>query len=50
MFVGNLDLTINDNELKSYFNSHKLYPDKVYIPLKEGKSRGFGFVTFSSQQ
>lgn len=30
-------------------NQHDFFPEDVYIPLKEGESRGFGFVTFSSE-
>lgn len=49
LFVGGLSWSTDDNSLRSAFEQHGEVVDaKVILDRDTGKSRGFGFVTFSS--
>jgi RNA recognition motif-containing protein len=49
LFVGNLDFTVTQDDLKALFASVGTVTDAVVIMDKmTGRSRGFGFVTMSS--
>ena len=51
LFVGNLDYTVSGDDLKSHFSSIGNIVDCVVIMDKmTGRSRGFGFVEFSSDE
>lgn len=51
IFVGGLPHNLTDGELKSYFDSFGTIVDAVVIHDKEySKPRGFGFVTFDSEE
>ena len=49
MFVGNLDINTNEEDLKTYFENFGTIEDTIIHRFDDTKkSRGFGFVTFSS--
>jgi RNA recognition motif-containing protein len=49
LFIGGLSWSTDDNSLRSAFEQHGEVVDaKVVLDRDTGKSRGFGFVTFSS--
>jgi RNA recognition motif-containing protein len=49
LFVGGLSWSTDDNSLRSAFEQHgEVIDAKVILDRDTGKSRGFGFVTFSS--
>jgi RNA recognition motif-containing protein len=49
LFVGNLDFTVTQDDLKALFATVGTVTDAVVIMDKmTGRSRGFGFVTMSS--
>jgi len=51
LYVGNLPWSIDDNALKELFASYGDVEDAVVIKDKFSKrSKGFGFVTFSSEE
>ncbi|KAI1710349.1 RNA recognition motif domain-containing protein [Ditylenchus destructor] len=51
LFVGNLSPETTDESLKQYFSKFgQLTQCEVKIDRKTGQSRGFGFVSFSSQK
>lgn len=50
LFVGNLDFTVVADDLKSLFGGAGTVTDAAVIMDKmTGRSRGFGFVTMSSE-
>jgi len=51
LYVGNIDYSATDTELASYFSTYGQV-EYVNIPVNRytGKARGFGFVTFTSEQ
>lgn len=51
VYVGNIDYAATESELSEYFSQYGRV-ESVNIPLNRytGKARGFGFVTFASQQ
>lgn len=50
LFVGNLDFTVNVEDLKGLFATVGTVTDAVVIMDKmTGRSRGFGFVTMGSE-
>lgn len=49
LFIGNLPYSTSDEELESHFSEHGQIEDaKVIMDKMTGRSRGFGFVTFTS--
>ena len=49
LFVGNLDLQSTEEDLRLYFENFGTIEDVIVHKFADsGKSRGFGFVTFSS--
>jgi cold-inducible RNA-binding protein len=51
LYVGNLAWTTSSDSLKNAFStSGKVVDAKVMTDRESGRSRGFGFVTFSSDQ
>jgi len=50
LFVGNLPWTVNDDVLKSAFESHgKVVSAKVINDRQTGRSKGFGFVEMENE-
>lgn len=48
LFVGGLSWDTDDQSLRSAFESHGVVTEaKVILDRDSGRSRGFGFVTFS---
>jgi RNA recognition motif-containing protein len=51
LFVGNLDYTVNSDDLRNHFAQAGSVVDAVVITDKmSGRSRGFGFVEFASEE
>ncbi len=51
LFVGNLPFKISSSELQDVFEEFGEVEDLVIISDREtGRSKGFGFVTFASQE
>ncbi|XP_065347000.1 polyadenylate-binding protein 1-like [Cloeon dipterum] len=51
LYIKNLDKTINDAQLKSLFESFgEILSVKVMLDANTGRSRGFGFVCFTSPE
>ena len=49
IYVGNLDYQMSDEDLKNEFSSYGEIQDVIVIKDHEtGRSKGFGFVEFSS--
>ena len=49
IYVGNLEFKASTKELKDELNKvfHKIHVEDVVIPRKDGRSRGYAFVTLS---
>ncbi len=48
LYVGNLSFETTENELRSLFEQHGTVTDVAILNDRDtGRSRGFGFVTFS---
>ena len=48
LYVGNLPFSVTTDDLKSHFSSHGEITDAIVLTDREtGRSRGFGFVTYS---
>jgi len=51
IYVGNLPWAIDDKKLKEIFSEFGKISEAVVIKNKfNGRSKGFGFVTFSSEE
>ncbi|KAL2634598.1 hypothetical protein R1flu_006077 [Riccia fluitans] len=51
LFVGNLSWGVNDSDLDELFNRHgSVQEARVVRDRDTGRSKGFGFVTFSKQE
>ncbi|KAJ6484333.1 hypothetical protein C8R47DRAFT_1280305 [Mycena vitilis] len=51
LYIGNLSYNTGDQELQQHFSQCGQITDSVVMVDREtGRSRGFGFVTFSSEQ
>ena len=51
VYVGNLPWSVDDNKLKEMFSSYGEISEAVVIKDKfSGRSKGFGFVTFDSDE
>ncbi|CCH42041.1 Nuclear and cytoplasmic polyadenylated RNA-binding protein PUB1 [Wickerhamomyces ciferrii] len=51
IFVGDLSTEIDDEQLKAAFNEYKsLVQAHVMWDMQSGRSRGYGFVSFTNQQ
>lgn len=51
LFIGNLDYTVTTDDLRDLFASAGTVVDAVVITDREtGRSRGFGFVEFDSEE
>ncbi|MFH1971272.1 MAG: RNA-binding protein [Patescibacteria group bacterium] len=51
LFVGNLDFTVKSDDLKAHFSTIGTVIDAVVISDRmTGRSRGFGFIEFSSDE
>ncbi|PIN22289.1 RNA-binding protein musashi/mRNA cleavage and polyadenylation factor I complex, subunit HRP1 [Handroanthus impetiginosus] len=50
IFVGGLPLSLNEDDLREYFSSYgNIVEHQIMLDHKTGRSRGFGFVTFESE-
>jgi RNA recognition motif-containing protein len=50
LFVGNLSFQTTEDDLRDAFGQHGSLTDvKIMTDRMTGRSRGFGFVTFSTQ-
>ncbi len=51
LFVGNIEWSATDEELKDFFSQYGAIEEAVIINDKfSGRSRGFGFVTFEKDE
>lgn len=51
VYVGNLPFSVSDEDLKALFSSYGEISEAVLIKDKfSGRSKGFGFVTFSTEE
>ena len=51
VFVGNLPFSVDDDKLKALFAHHGAISESIVIKNKfSGRSKGFGFVTFSNDE
>ncbi|KAB1218413.1 Heterogeneous nuclear ribonucleoprotein 1 [Morella rubra] len=51
IFVGGIPPSLTDGELKDYFSSYgSIIEHQIMLDHKTGRSRGFGFVTFDSEE
>ncbi|CAA0821144.1 RNA-binding (RRM/RBD/RNP motifs) family protein [Striga hermonthica] len=50
IFVGGLPLSLNEDDLREYFSSYGNIADlQIMLDHTTGRSRGFGFVTFETE-
>ena len=51
IFVGGLSAEVNEKEFGDYFNKYGPVKDAVVmVDRNTGRSRGFGFITFDSEE
>ena len=51
IYVGNLPYNTTEDELRDYFSQYGTIEDiKLIIDFNTGRSKGFGFITYSSAQ
>lgn len=51
LYVGNLPFSVGDNELRELFSSYGTVENaRVITDRDSGRSKGFGFVEFSSSE
>lgn len=51
IFVGGIPLTLTEDELREYFSSYgDIIEHQIMLDHVTGRSRGFGFVTFDSEE
>jgi len=51
LFIGNLSWDTNDESLREAFSQHGVVTDaKVIMDRYNGRSRGFGFVTYQTAE
>jgi RNA recognition motif-containing protein len=51
LFVGNLSYSISSDELRAEFSKYGTVTDvKILMDRETGRSRGFGFITLSTDQ
>lgn len=50
IYVGNLPFAVTDEDLKVYFSNYKIANAHVVTFKASGRSKGFGFVTFETEQ
>lgn len=49
LFVGNLAWKTTDDSLRAAFEEYDVVEAKVIVDRFSGRSRGFGFITFASE-
>ncbi|KAL8458582.1 hypothetical protein ACS0TY_036195 [Phlomoides rotata] len=50
VFVGGLPLSLNEDDLREYFSPYgNIVEHQIMLDHKTGRSRGFGFVTFETE-
>ncbi|OGJ22510.1 MAG: hypothetical protein A2804_03075 [Candidatus Pacebacteria bacterium RIFCSPHIGHO2_01_FULL_46_10] len=50
LFVGNLDYTVTSEDIKEFFSQFGTVTDAIVLTDKfSGRSKGFGFVTFETE-
>src|SRR3990167_3824953 len=51
IYIGNLPYTTTEHELRDYFSQYGSIEDiKLIIDFNTGRSKGFGFITYASDQ
>jgi RNA recognition motif-containing protein len=50
IYVGNLPFSIRNNELKELFSQFGDVEEAIVIMERPGRSKGFGFVTFTDPE
>lgn len=50
LFVGNLAWSTTDESLRDAFQEYDVIEAKVIVDRYTGRSRGFGFITFGSEE
>ncbi|KAI3786179.1 hypothetical protein L1987_45311 [Smallanthus sonchifolius] len=51
IFVGGIPLTLTEDELREYFSNYgDIIEHQIMLDRVTGRSRGFGFVTFDSEE
>ena len=51
IYVGNLSYNTTEDQLRDYFSQFGNIEDlKLIIDFQTGRSKGFGFITFSSSE
>ena len=51
LYVGNLDYSVNQDELREHFSEAGEIVDSVVITHRDsGRSKGFGFVEFATEE
>ncbi len=51
LFIGNIEWSTTDDDLKALFEQHGEIEDHIILKDKfSGRSKGFGFVTFTNNE
>ena len=51
IYVGNLSYNVDEDALREYFEGHGEIEEAVVIKERDtGRSKGFGFVTYASEE
>jgi RNA recognition motif-containing protein len=50
LFVGSLDWNTSEEELESLFAKYGEVEEAIIIKERDGRSKGFGFVTFANDE
>ncbi|XP_069052732.1 protein boule-like isoform X3 [Lepisosteus oculatus] len=50
IFVGGIDFKINESDLRRFFSQHGVVKEVKIISDRAGVSKGYGFVTFETQE
>uniref|UniRef100_A0A3Q1ELE7 Protein boule-like n=1 Tax=Acanthochromis polyacanthus TaxID=80966 RepID=A0A3Q1ELE7_9TELE len=50
IFVGGIDYSVNDSDLRHVFSQHGAVQEVKIVTDRSGMSKGYGFVTFETQE
>uniref|UniRef100_A0A3P8S628 Protein boule-like n=1 Tax=Amphiprion percula TaxID=161767 RepID=A0A3P8S628_AMPPE len=50
IFVGGIDYSVNDSDLRYVFSQHGAVQEVKIVTDRSGMSKGYGFVTFETQE